>query len=825
MEQASILQKANSLQSPALEQYLESILVEYPSYDQIRLRLVNLHSSSSKWKEAIRIAEVGLQLNSKFRMMRLKLINAAIQIKSIEQAQIHIGELLKINPKDIQAYVKQGQVLLLKDQKEEAISVFKKALSFNPAAVGAVNNLVRLYVANSNTEEAAEILDSALKISSDEFHFLVAKGKLELHKKDVDGAILFFKRALNNANNYNQECVALVQISMAEEHILDVESLIQNINELAEKKVPNIWLGLRYIHLLVKAGHLEEAEGYGLNMLKQFPNEINLKLWLARVKIKLYQFEEAKVFIEESLSLQPNQIAALLLKAEILIQQESLSEVLKVYRLLLESEPKHVRGYVQFAQFLFSQGEIEEAQIILNKGIKQCIDPKLAYLKLIHIHKQIGNFENALELIERGLEKFPQGKIAFWHYQAQIQAELGDFEESLLTAKKILDVDKNNKEANTKALRQMAMLNLFQYQNDEAKKNCIAIIEQTENHLFERNRLAILYALEGNFDEAINQLKLATQEIESKNKVGKIQIPLNGHFAKVINDIRINPRLAKQLQESLRFQPQKRIFTMCDLLKSNPKYFGAALFLANELRDQGLLNDLNINVKQHKSNRVIPKRIVQYWDSDDVPENILNITKSWKEKNPTYKYQLFSRNSAYSFLKRNYNQEVVDAFINCEHPAMQADFFRLAFLNKKGGFYADVDDKCRRSLDSLTELGADLILKLGDFGCFSNNFLACSANNEIIEYAFQNGVENLHSYYNEGPWFKLGPGHITSSVTYFLAKVIDKVEMQNWPRVHTLSQSIFRKYVSQHLHLPYKLSDKSWFNAEYSSKVTIRKIA
>ena len=117
MEQASILQKANSLQSPALEQYLESILVEYPSYDQIRLRLVNLHSSSSKWKEAIRIAEVGLQLNSKFRMMRLKLINAAIQIKSIEQAQIHIGELLKINPKDIQAYVKQGQVLLFKGSK------------------------------------------------------------------------------------------------------------------------------------------------------------------------------------------------------------------------------------------------------------------------------------------------------------------------------------------------------------------------------------------------------------------------------------------------------------------------------------------------------------------------------------------------------------------------------------------------------------------------------------------------------------------------------------------------------------------------------------
>jgi len=323
----------------------------------------------------------------------------------------------------------------------------------------------------------------------------------------------------------------------------------------------------------------------------------------------------------------------------------------------------------------------------------------------------------------------------------------------------------------------------------------------------------------------MNQLRLATQEIESKNKLGKIHVPLNGHYAKVINDIRINPRLAKQLQDVLKYEPKKRILTMCDILRSKPKYFGGALFLANELREQGFLSDLNKNVRQYGSNQVIPRRIVQYWDSDDVPANILNITKSWKEKNPTYKYQLFSRNSAYSFLKRCYNREVVDAFLSCEHPAMQADFFRLAFLNKMGGFYADVDDKCRKSLDSLTELGANLILKLGDFGCFSNNFLACSPNNEIIEYAFQNGVKNLTSYYNEGPWFKLGPGHVTSSVTYFLAHVVGREKVQNWPRVHTLSQSVFRKYVSQHLHLPYKLSDKSWFNAEYSSKVTIRKSA
>lgn len=825
MDQKDTLQKADSLHSPELEQYLESILVEYPSYGQIRLRLVNLHSSSSKWKEAIRIAEVGLQLNSKFRMLRLKLINAAIQIKSIEQARIHIEALLKINPKDIQAYVKQGQVLLLKDQNEEAISVFKKALCFNPAAVGAVNNLVRLYIANSNTVEAAEILDAALKINSDEFHFLVSKGKLELYKKEVDGAILFFKKALNNANNYNQECIALVQISMAEEHRLDVESLIKNIKEHAEKVEPNIWLGLRYIHLLVKAGRLEEAEGYGLNMLKQFPTEINLKLWLAKVKVKLYQFEEAKAIIEESLTLEPNQMTALLLKAEVLVQQESLSEALEVFRLVLKSEPKHVRGYIQFAQFLFSQGEIEEAQIILNKGIKQSKDPKLAYLKLIHINKQIGNFEPALEMIAQGLEKFKQDKVSFWHYQAQIQAELGNFEESLLTAKKILTANEGDKESNAKALKKIAMLNLFQYQNVEAKKNYKAIIEQTKNHLFERNRLAILYTLEGNFDEAMNQLRLATQEIESKNKLGKIHVPLNGHYAKVINDIRINPRLAKQLQDVLKYEPKKRILTMCDILRSKPKYFGGALFLANELREQGFLSDLNKNVRQYGSNQVIPRRIVQYWDSDDVPANILNITKSWKEKNPTYKYQLFSRNSAYSFLKRCYNREVVDAFLSCEHPAMQADFFRLAFLNKMGGFYADVDDKCRKSLDSLTELGANLILKLGDFGCFSNNFLACSPNNEIIEYAFQNGVKNLTSYYNEGPWFKLGPGHVTSSVTYFLAHVVGREKVQNWPRVHTLSQSVFRKYVSQHLHLPYKLSDKSWFNAEYSSKVTIRKSA
>lgn len=45
-----------------------------------------------------------------------------------------------------------------------------------------------------------------------------------------------------------------------------------------------------------------------------------------------------------------------------------------------------------------------------------------------------------------------------------------------------------------------------------------------------------------------------------------------------------------------------------------------------------------------------------------------------------------------NFIASNYRYYYLEAFNKCNHPAMRADYFRLCYLYKKGGFYVDADD-------------------------------------------------------------------------------------------------------------------------------------
>lgn len=91
----------------------------------------------------------------------------------------------------------------------------------------------------------------------------------------------------------------------------------------------------------------------------------------------------------------------------------------------------------------------------------------------------------------------------------------------------------------------------------------------------------------------------------------------------------------------------------------------------------------------------IPNQIVQFWDNNDIPEDVKSCMNTWKrfsEKGTGY--TLFDRLSAKKFIADNYSTKYVKAYDNCIHPAMQSDYFRLCYILVKGGAYIDADDVC-----------------------------------------------------------------------------------------------------------------------------------
>ncbi|TXH36960.1 MAG: hypothetical protein E6Q98_08580 [Rhodospirillaceae bacterium] len=92
----------------------------------------------------------------------------------------------------------------------------------------------------------------------------------------------------------------------------------------------------------------------------------------------------------------------------------------------------------------------------------------------------------------------------------------------------------------------------------------------------------------------------------------------------------------------------------------------------------------------------IPKMIVQFWhDLRQLPHDIAECVASWARwEKSGFVHRLFDAPTAKAFIAGSLGARYESAFDRCYHPAMQADYFRLCYLLKEGGFYVDADDVC-----------------------------------------------------------------------------------------------------------------------------------
>jgi len=97
---------------------------------------------------------------------------------------------------------------------------------------------------------------------------------------------------------------------------------------------------------------------------------------------------------------------------------------------------------------------------------------------------------------------------------------------------------------------------------------------------------------------------------------------------------------------------------------------------------------------QSRSEKEIPKTIVQFWhDSDGVPEDVQECLKSWEAlERRGFRIFFFDDDRARKFLLNHFDRSHMAAFEECYHPAMRCDYFRLCYLMKYGGFYVDADE-------------------------------------------------------------------------------------------------------------------------------------
>lgn len=319
--------------------------------------------------------------------------------------------------------------------------------------------------------------------------------------------------------------------------------------------------------------------------------------------------------------------------------------------------------------------------------------------------------------------------------------------------------------------------------------------------------LALMHMCALDFNEARVELRAAL-EIERRARQAKQQSMNESQslYGQLLDEYRLDGNMAAEIRSALSGIPDVDVGSVLDIARNNPDSTLAAVILLIKMRQAGMLDA----GQARRSLSRIPRRICQFWADGEPGDELKRYTDSWIALNPGYAYALLTSEDGARFLAAgDFRPEVSAAFRAAREPAVKADILRLAYLSQNGGFYADIDDRCVKSLEHVRASGATFFGYQEDIGSLANNILGVIPGHPVIGWALDRAVEAVLRGDGDMPWLSTGPGLLSRAFAYWLAHAEGTL-------AETLSTVLIPDYpasfehFSIHCFASYKITPQHW---------------
>ena len=828
---------------------IESLLTKYPRFISAWLELGLLYRQQSDRVKAWETFKQALEIKPNHQKLKLELSTEQLYLEKLDDCRQNLVELLQLEPKhrpgiinlsklyqkennlagavellyialkdypnNFQLLLQIGQLERKRQNFEQALIYLEQAINKGPQKIQAHLTYIDTLLDLSRFEAAQNKLKILQEKYPDNFQILIRAGNLDRNRGQREKALFWFEIALNKALSPAQNLKASTLIVKELLALGRLDLAVAKIDLFISEPPDNIPLRIIKAKILTKQNKLIEAANIYKNNIQLESKNLESRLELANIYSQVGKVEAAISLLQETEQLLGQSLKLSLQLGKLYQDQSEYNQARYWYQRACTEYPEKPQGYCSLANLMVLEGNIANAIKLLQQTKAKIPHSPQVSLRIIQLQIQLGNFDLSQQILNQELILSPHNPQLLWQL-CQIQIKQGKYELAL----KVLDRISNDDQESIKRTEQLkAIIYLWQGDFPSAETYLNQVIAKSAIATSDRDRLAIVLGLTGRVEAAQDQLNIATEELCIQPVSNTVNLPHRSITGMMVNELRTNPPMLKKLQATLETTGHHRILALANLLTQEPMYLGTALYLAKELRAQGVFTKMHQALSPSSSKTPsIPRRIVQFWDESQPPEEVQKICQSWCHHNPNYEHTIFSLDKAIAFLQKHYDSRVLQAFNNCHHAATKSDFFRLAYLNRMGGFYADVDDKCLQPLDSLISSNPELVVAQGLRTNIENDFLGCIPGQVMIRTAFNQAVESLIDYCNESPWFKTGPGLVTSAICGGLVPYLTCPDYSDLPRILVLNQSQLRHTVHQHLPLNYKKTNKSW-NHEAKRKI------
>ena len=294
-------------------------------------------------------------------------IRAAIRIErgEFESAISDLREALNGSPKSPEllqlmalAYEKDGKIELADRQYADA---FKSSSNDSGVALRYVAFLLR----QGKSSQAEDVLTQAASRNPRNFEILAALAQIKLSRQDWTGA-LAVADTIQNASNVRGAAAQIRGVALAGQGKSDQSiAAFEQAHELAPDAIPPVVL---LVNSYLRSGKADKSEALLKEMLKKYPQDVQLIGMMGNTQLALNNFVEAERSFKAAIEIQPKFAGGYRALSDVYTRQKKYDDAANIIQTGLREQPNDLNLKLALAGLLIAKGDPDGA-IATYEGI------------------------------------------------------------------------------------------------------------------------------------------------------------------------------------------------------------------------------------------------------------------------------------------------------------------------------------------------------------------------------------------------------------------------------------------------------------------------
>ncbi|MCB2426643.1 tetratricopeptide repeat protein [Methylophaga pinxianii] len=386
----------------AMEKLYRELLPEYPNESWVAVSLAKLlNDTLNRPEESQKVLEDYVAQNpedAETIMLLVSLINS----RNPDLAMAKLDEFIEAKPDNQELRFAKIEMLSIQGKQDLMVSELESIIAAEPdSEIGlrARATIAGIKAQEGKFEEAENMVNEVLAISSEHEQALLLKAKLQLKNEQLDPAISNLRVLIRNNAELDEAMVLLAQAYA----LTGSSELAENSFRQALSVNPaNPQAALSVASVLMRGNDLDRTEQVLVRALEGNANNENLLQALAQVRILKRDWAGTQQAID---GLTDTSALTHLLTAQMYQGLNDNTLAIAEYEAALKLEPSLTRALQQIMAIRYQQEQKEEIVAFLNKHIAEHPELTNGYIVLADYYRMDGNLPDAIATIDSALAK------------------------------------------------------------------------------------------------------------------------------------------------------------------------------------------------------------------------------------------------------------------------------------------------------------------------------------------------------------------------------------------------------------------------------------